>query len=253
MAIAKVGDVFITNSGFKAEIVEYLGAYEVKIRFSEPEECFRWCRISDLRKGKVTNFLEKVYFGVGYIGEGKHIIRSKNNTVCGSTWFHMLERCYDTRIQDSMYKTYKDCTVNEVWHCYQNFAEFYYNDQWRQEGWHLDKDLILQGNREYGPDLCAFIPRELNNLLGSSKSKRGECLIGVTRVKEKVNKQKPFYARVVDIDKVYSGYFETEVEGFMFYKENKERIIQERVKKYEGLVDPRLLESLSNWRISIDE
>lgn len=253
MAIAKVGDIFITNSGFKAEIIEYLGAYEVKIRFSEPEESYRWCRISDLRKGKVTNFLARTWYGIGYLGGSEHPLSSNVDKTCGSTWSHMLERCYDlyeNRI--TRYPTYLECFVNHEWHNYQIFAKFYYEDSWRQDGWVLDKDIIKRGNKEYGPANCAFIPRELNNLLGNSKGKRGNCLIGVTKVQESANKHRPFYARVVDLDKVYSSYFSTELEAFYFYKENKERVIKERMLKYDGLVNPRVLESLENWSIEID-
>lgn len=252
MAIAKVGDVFITNAGFTAEIVEYIGAYEVKIKFSEPEEHYRWCRIGDLRKGKVTNFLARTWYGVGYLGSPDYPLSPRGEKVCGSTWAHMLERCYDYKNKSSKYPSYEGCFVNSDWHNFQNFADFYYSDPWRQEGWSLDKDIIQRGNKEYGADKCAFIPKELNNLLGTSKSKRGDCLIGVTKVKEVANKHRPFWARVVDRDKVYSRYFDSELEAFYFYKENKERIIKERAEKYDGIVDPRVLESLMNWSIEID-
>lgn len=253
MAIAKVGDVFTTNSGHVAEIVEYLDTYNVKIKFSDPIESFRWCRIGDLRKGKVANVFARSVYGVGYIGEGAYKLNSNNDPVCSSTWHHMIERCYHLEIQKNKYPTYIGCSVEEKWHNFQNFADFYYKDPWRQEGWCLDKDIISPGNKVYSAENCAFLPREINNLLCSSKARRGEWLIGVSKVSERVNKSKPFFARVVDIGKEYCSYFATELEAFYFYKENKERIIQDRVKKYDRLVDPRVLESLSKWRVNIDD
>ena len=43
----------------------------------------------------------------------------------------------------------------------------------------LDKDILFVGNKEYAPDKCCFVTREINNLLLDRKASRGKHPIGV--------------------------------------------------------------------------
>ena len=45
--------------------------------------------------------------------------------------------------------------------------------------WHLDKDLINHGNKNYSPDTCMFVPNEINKLLSFSKGRQGDYPLGV--------------------------------------------------------------------------
>lgn len=65
--------------------------------------------------------------------------------------------------------TYGGCSI--AWRTREEFIE------WARTRWlpetDLDKDLLVPGNRVYGPDTCCFIPRELNVLIGKhSRIKR---------------------------------------------------------------------------------
>ena len=51
------------------------------------------------------------------------------------------------------------------------------NQDWQDK--HLDKDLILQGNKIYSPKTCLFVTREINLLLNDNKANRGKWPIGV--------------------------------------------------------------------------
>jgi hypothetical protein len=67
---------------------------------------------------------------------------------------------------------YKDVKIHEDWLCFQNFKTFY--DTWYIEGFALDKDLLSEGQKMYGPDTCCFIPKALNSALwevGTHKTK----------------------------------------------------------------------------------
>lgn len=41
------------------------------------------------------------------------------------------------------------------------------DENWKphMEGWHLDKDILLKGNKVYSPETCAFVPAKINSLL----------------------------------------------------------------------------------------
>ena len=67
------------------------------------------------------------------------------------TWKDMIRRGHDQKYQAEN-PTYIGCTVVKEWHRFSVFAE------WMQaqnhDGLYLDKDIILPGNKVYGPDTC---------------------------------------------------------------------------------------------------
>lgn len=73
------------------------------------------------------------------------------------TWKSMLRRCYDLNYER---KTYKDCSVCEEWHLFSNFKAWM--EKQNYQGLHLDKDVLVKGNKVYSPDTCVFIPNEIN-------------------------------------------------------------------------------------------
>ena len=71
----------------------------------------------------------------------------------------MFDRCYYSGYQDNN-PTYRGCTVAEEWHNFQNFAKWYEDNY--IEGYQLDKDIKVEGNKVYGPDTCMFISKQEN-------------------------------------------------------------------------------------------
>lgn len=61
-------------------------------------------------------------------------------------WRGMLERCYSKRSLIKN-KSYSDCFVNKEWHLLSNFKKWF--DKHYIEGWQIDKDILVKGNREY--------------------------------------------------------------------------------------------------------
>lgn len=84
-------------------------------------------------------------------------------------WEHMLERCYSVKYHKK-YPTYIGCSVCPEWHYFSKFRSWMENQKW--EGLALDKDLLVKGNRVYGPDTCCFIPQAINSLFYSPKNKK---------------------------------------------------------------------------------
>ena len=112
---------------------------------------------------------------IGYV-DGRR--KQKLVWVCPyySRWKEMLRRCYSTKLQER-YPTYKGCTVSDEWLTFSVFKSWM--EKQDREGKHLDKDLLIKGNKTYSSATCVFVTRAVNNFANDHKAKRGEWLIGV--------------------------------------------------------------------------
>lgn len=121
-------------------------------------------------------------FGVGYFGIGPYKGRvDGKQTRAYMRWKGILERCYDPRYLLKR-PSYQGCSVCLEWCNYQAFAQWY-EGAYRPVAKlvHLDKDWLLPGNKEYGPEACLFIPAAFNNLLTNRAAARGDLPQGVSR------------------------------------------------------------------------
>ena len=80
-------------------------------------------------------------------------------------WRCMLNRAY----RASSSKWYNDVTVSESFKHYHIFKQWYLT-QYLEEGWELDKDLLLKGNKVYCASRCCFLPKEINSALAINRS-----------------------------------------------------------------------------------
>mgnify|MGYP000370239791 FL=1 len=190
--------------------------------------------------------------GVGYLGSNLDLKPTQNGKLCKiyTQWYNMITRCYSEAFHQRQ-PTYIDCYVSDDFKDYSKWREWYDNYQYKQDDWHLDKDLLVKGNKVYSENTCIFIPREINQVLTKRAASRGEHLIGVSW--DKTNKA--FVARVNKSKRgsEYLGSFNTEVEAFNAYKEAKEAYLKELADKYKDLLDPRAYEALYNYTVDIDD
>ena len=163
----------------------------------------------------------------------------------------MLMRCYSDTYQKKQ-PTYKDCEVSENFKFYEYFYEWC-NKQigFGNEGWQLDKDLLVKGNKVYNEYSCVFIPKEINSLLTKRESMRGEHLIGVYYHK----RDKAFVAQVSKNKgkREYLGCFKTEIEAFNAYKQAKEAFVKEQANVWKSQIDDRAYEALMKYTVNIDD
>lgn len=144
-------------------------------------------------------------------------------------WVSMLQRYYDDKFQERK-PTYKGCTVCEEWLTYSNFKLFY--DTFYIDGWHLDKDLKVDGNKVYSPTRCVFVPRDLNTLLLDRGAARGEYPKGVS-----YNKKSGRFQSLCSVngELKHLGYFTTSEEASEAYQRFKYNHVLGEVKYYREL------------------
>lgn len=63
------------------------------------------------------------------------------------------------------YLRYSGTSISPEWEDFEKFDEWYQKNY--VLGWELDKDILVPGNRVYGPDTCLYVPRALNLILKS--------------------------------------------------------------------------------------
>ena len=113
-------------------------------------------------------------YGFG-VNDANYILRIvKNNKVIGrcpfyTKWENMLKRCYSSKWH-KQYPSYIGCCVCPEWRYFSKFRLWMESQKW--EGMELDKDILVKGNRVYGPDTCCFIPQAINSLFHPAKKKK---------------------------------------------------------------------------------
>ena len=138
-------------------------------------------------------------------------------------WLGMLTRVYDSSLHAKR-PSYANCTIHPDWLLFSNFRQWMLRQDW--EGKHLDKDLLVPGNKEYGPDTCLFISDALNNLLTLRQRGRGDLPLGVSRTT--INGSEYFTASCSFYGKQKRlGYFKTPEEAAQCYIKAKNAYIQE--------------------------
>lgn len=243
----KTGDIFTTNQGYRIVVVEYISALKVKIKFLDDFGVERFARADHIRKGAVNNPYAKTVYNIGFLGEGDHSpTRGGSSTLAGKRWRQMIKRCYEPGYQKRN-PSYIGCTVHPDWHNFQNFAKWHDEQKNHQdETLHLDKDLIKDGNKQYGPDVCSLVPRRINALIGVVRRKNG-LPTGVS-----YNRKSRLYqvdCRDEHGEPRYLGFYETPEQAFYAYKEFKESSIKKVALDFKDQIDERVFSYLMSYEV----
>ena len=245
-----VGKVFKSLNSGDFKLVKYNDAHNVEIQFLKTG--FKVvATLGSIRKGYVKDLYSPSVFGVGVVGTKYPSEVNRVKTKEYVLWKSILQRCYSGGFKKK-HPTYEYCEVGD------NFKSFEYFYDWCQnqigfgnEGWHLDKDLLIKGNKVYSESTCVFIPSEINLLLVKREASRGEHLIGV----HWCNTKKAFVAqaRKNKGKSEHLGVFKTEIEAFNAYKKAKESFVKEQAEKWKGKIDDRAYNALINYQANIDD
>ena len=256
-AIDRIGEKNINNFESEIVIVEYRKWNNIDVYFPEYDWTFKNANYSNFKKGNIKCPYGKSVYGIGYFGEGKY--KSKENgkrTRVYKTWHDMLKRCYDPKYHEK-YLTYKDCNTSEKWLNFQNFGEWDSENYYEVEGerMHLDKDILIKGNKIYSPDACIYVPQTINNLFVKNDKKRGEYPIGVCHLE---NSKYMVCCHLIDTETGKSkrktlGYYDTEIEAFEVYKYHKEKNIKLVADYYKEQIPAKLYETLYNYQVEITD
>ena len=245
-----VGRVYKSTSSGDFKILKYNGASDVVIQFLKTGY-ETTVQLTNIKSGIIKDPYSPSVCSVGISGTKYPSKVNGVNTKEYDLWQSMLVRCYSDNFKKK-YPTYEGCEVGDNFKSYEYFYEWCQNQiGFSNQGWHLDKDLLIKGNKVYNEDSCVFIPNDINLLLTKREALRGEYLIGVYW--DKTNKA--FKAQVSKSKgkREHLGLFNTEIEAFNTYKQAKESFIKEQAEKWKGKIDERAYEALINYTVEITD
>lgn len=239
----RAGEKQVTSQGYEVEIIEYFSTNNCTIIFNDRKNTMlKNVRYAQIKKGTIKNPYHPTVHNIGFMGIGKYTCSVEGiETKSYRKWIYMFQRCYNEKSQKKRL-TYKYYSIDEKWHNFQNFAEWY-EENWKphMEGWHLDKDILVKGNKVYSPETCCFVPQEINPIFS---------------IKPKPLNKTPYYHKFqVQMNKygkkTYIGLYDTELEALQAYKEAKEDYIKEVADKWKPYIDLKVYEAMYNWVIEI--
>lgn len=164
-------------------------------------------------------------------------------------WHSILCRAVGKKYR-RRYTSYEGCSVCDEWLSLSNFKRWFEDpENGYCEGYHIDKDLIVKGNKEYAPDKCCFLPPEIN-LAIIRKRKTNGLPSGVTLKKGR-------YISQISIgkEKKHLGSFNSAEEAFQVYKIAKEQHFKELAESYftEGKITERVYHALMKYEVEITD
>lgn len=169
-------------------------------------------------------------------GKGVNDLVGESTSEYYITWYSMLRRCYSP-VYKERYPTYKGCMVCDEWLVFSKFKSWMETQNW--QGKHLDKDILLEGNKVYSPVSCVFLPKEINLFFLDRKNARGDLPLGVTyrkRSSDMKNELKNCYVsrcQGAQGKRVSLGCYPCEKVAHFVYLEYKLEVLKELVSEQE--------------------
>lgn len=147
----------------------------------------------------------------------------------------MMSRCYDKNYMNS--HLYEGVKVDVDWHCFQTFAEWYYDEisyckfKGRRP---LDKDILGDGTL-YSAQTCCVVPHVINNIIRDSNG--SEYLPGILRSTNGLYRVVPGY-------ECSEERFTLENDAHMAFVEAKSEKIKTLANEHKEFLRPHVYETL---------
>ena len=155
-------------------------------------------------------------------------------------WRDVIRRTDQRDPNFEYFEMYKDCTLDPRWYRLSAFHDWM--QEWDWEGKVLDKDILIPGNKVYGPDTCLMVSPSVSAFF-TTKDSSNPYPQGVFDASKK-SATKP-YGAVCKFDRkqMWGGFHATVEEAQETFKEMK---ISCLVKLIERETDPRVKSVLEN-------
>lgn len=235
-----IGDIFTSNNSGQFKVIDYKSWDNIKIEFINTGT-IKIVNSSNINKGTIKDNLFPTVFNVGYIGYGEYEPKLNGKELPEYiAWRSMIKRCYsDKSLIDS--PTYNEVEVCEEWKNYQIFAKWW-NNQYKEKGWNLDKDLLSKNTKIYSPETSCYLPKELNMVLISENNKKSNLPTGVFIKRDKYGSQLTKYGKSCKFK-----ICDTPEEAHIIYLQEKQKYIIELANLYKEKLSDKVYNALLNF------
>lgn len=223
------GEERINNQGCLMKIIEYNSFRDIVVEFQDEYKAIVKSQYHHFIDCTIQNPYHPTICGVGILGNkykttmpnGKRIKEYKS-------WRNIIQRSFSNKYKNKK-STYKNVTCCDEWLVFDNFYEWIHRqsnfDRWlNNNAWHVDKDILMKGNKIYSPHTCCLVPQRVNSLFIKDNAIRVGLPIGVRKHRNK------YIAECHDAmnnKTKYLGIFDTPEEAFNAYKQYKENVIKQ--------------------------
>ena len=219
------------------QIVAYRNAMDIDVKFLDKDGyIYRHTNYTNFKNGQIKNPYDRCIFGIGYLGEGD----AQQKTQVGYCWRGMLERCYCDRMKKIHPAYYGISTVCEEWLDFQVFARWYNENIYQvgTERMHLDKDILVKGNKVYSPENCLIVPQRINMLFMNKPNKYG--LPNGIKPSTKGRFEAKYNGK-------YLGIYNTVEEAELAHENEKRKAIKEVAEEYKPYIPDKVYKALLAW------
>ena len=225
-------------------IIDYEGAFNSTVQFDDGTVVMG-IAYQTIVEGTVRNPNMPFVCGIGFEGQGRHQLSNNGKmTKMTTVWRSIFARCYNTK-QRVWNSTYKDSKICKEWENFQNFGDWFEENY--IEGFYLDKDILIKGNKIYSPETCCFVPNCIN-IIFANRRERGDYPVGVHKQGNKFVAQLNIFG-----ERKAVGRFDTPEEAFECYKLNKENYIKEVADKWQDKISEKVYKAMRNYQIEITD
>lgn len=152
------------------------------------------------------------------------------------------------RVYGKSHQSYEGCSVVREWHYLSKFKTWMEKQDW--EGNQLDKDILIKGNKVYGPDTCVFVTRETNMFILDKHAGRGQYPTGVcydssrnkfiSHISINSNGTLKFLGRFENPEEAHLAWLHAKIElaGELAEKQDDPRVAKALVDRYRRLLKP---------------
>ena len=119
---------------------------------------------------------------------------------------------------------------------------------------HLDKDILIKGNKLYSSETCCLVPPNVNYLFTKRNALRGDTPIGVSKDYRKSGNFVSICSNPYGKDYVHYGFTNPD-EAFYQYKKDKEMVIQTvaNIEYAKGSISEKCYNAMMNYQVEITD